>query len=112
MLRRLAVLLAAAMIVSADATFTNTKVLWGVRAAVANVEALTVDDQGSSYITGATSTAFQPTNRAYGSPPADTAVYGAYVAKYDSAGKLMWSTFLWPGWGNAIAVDSAHNVYI
>jgi len=78
--------------------------------------AIAVDSAGSAYVTGRTDSRNFPTKNpfqaalAQGSPPLD-----AFVTKFDSAGALVYSTYLGGNAqdiGFAIAVDSTGNAYV
>ena len=77
--------------------------------------AIAVDSQGDSYITGYSSSSNFSTKNAYNSTYGEGGYRDAFVAKFDSIGTLLFSTFI-GGIGNdlgsAIAVDSQGNSYI
>jgi len=77
------------------------------------------DPSGNSYITGLTQGSGFPTQNAYQTSPSiaptGSSAYNAFVAKFDPAGELIYSTYL-DGEGTeqglGIAADSAGNAYI
>jgi len=76
-------------------------------------EGIATDASGGVYVTGSTSSADFPTPAGY-----DTSHNGgddAFVAKFSSAGSLLWSTFLGGEMneqGYAIATDASDSVYV
>ena len=72
--------------------------------------AIAVDGSGNVYVAGYSSATWGSPQRAFGDSDA------AFVAKLDSAGRLVWNTFLGGGagqfYGSAIAVDGNGNVYV
>jgi hypothetical protein len=75
--------------------------------------AIAVDSSGNAYVTGSTLSTDFPTLNARQS--AHGGWYDAFVAKFDSAGRLVYSTYFGGASlddGNGIAVSSAGNAYI
>ena len=76
-------------------------------------EGITMDSQGNIYVTGFTSsTDFPVTNESFSQYHG---LQDCYVLKFDSSGKLVYSTLIGgsgPDYGNAIEVDSLGNVYV
>jgi hypothetical protein len=71
--------------------------------------AIAVDGSGNAYVAGASQATWGSPQRAFGGS------LDAFAAKLDSAGQLVWNTFLGgTGWdeGHAIAVDERGNVYV
>lgn len=67
-----------------------------------------VDSAGSAYVTGGGDSSFPTTGG-----PSQTSGGGAFVMKLNAAGTaLVYSTFLGPGLGRSVAVDSTGNAYV
>lgn len=90
-----------------DPTLTWHTFLGGVSSDIGR--AITLDGNGNIYVVGRSSNTWGSPVRAYGGNT------DAFVAKLDSAGMLLWNTFLGGAtgtdYGEGIAVDSAGNVY-
>ncbi len=75
---------------------------------------LAVDSQGNSYLTGYTTSSDFPMLHAYNSTFSSNSING-YVAKFNSTGSLVYSTYFSNGFGvlgNPIATDDNGNCYI
>lgn len=81
-----------------------------------SINALAVDAVGNAYVTGnADSSNFPTTPGAYATSPPGTGCIGNYVfaTKIDPGGSaLLYSTYIGPGTGTAIAVDAAGDAYV
>ena len=74
-----------------------------------DAQSIAVDASGNVYVGGESNATWGSPERAY------TADYDAFAAKLDSAGNLLWNTFLGGSgadYGAGIAVDASGNVYV
>lgn len=77
------------------------------------IQAIAVDSAGSAYVTGGVGTAFPTTSGVYNSSLSSSTYRGVVVAKLHPDGsKLDYSTFIGPGGGLQIALDSQNNAWI
>ena len=103
-----------------DPVLTYSTYLGGTQSRLLGDEAMAiaVDGVGNAYIAGLASSDDFPTTSTSYQPKKSTSSYGAFITKLDPTGsKLVYSTFIGGTSGtgdqaNAIALDSADNVYI
>ena len=77
---------------------------------------MVIDDYGNVYVTGRTNSLTFPTKNAWNSTPSTTGNSEVYVAKFDSNGHLLFSTYLGGSQNDdaygGIAVDKNQNIFV
>jgi hypothetical protein len=96
---------------------SNGKLMWSTYLGGSETDqasAVVTDASGNIYVVGTTNSPNFPVTRGVVQPTLGGAGTNAFVAKFGSTGKLIWSTFLGnsPSDGNSIAVDSQGNVFV
>jgi hypothetical protein len=75
---------------------------------------VTVDNEDNIILTGQSNSSYYPTT--FGVEQKDkSGKQDAVISKFDSAGQLLWSTYLGGGdtdWGDNIGVDQFNNIYV
>jgi hypothetical protein len=77
-----------------------------------SIDKATIDSSGNAYVAGHSNATWGSPVDPYPAPNYD----GAFAAKVDSSGNLVWNTFMGgttgSNWGHGIAPDAAGNVYV